>query len=59
MSARAYAVMPQATPPQVLCGHAPSDQRVQIVELFENTACDCYFYLRYRAIPCQVNHSKT
>ena len=47
MSARAYAVMPQATPPQGLCGHAPSDHRVQIVELFENTACDCYFYSRY------------
>ena len=30
-----------------LCGHAPSDHREQIVELFENTACDCYFYLRY------------
>ena len=25
MSARAYAVMPHATPPQGLCGHAPSD----------------------------------
>ena len=30
-----------------LCGHAPSDDRVQIVELFENTACDSYFYIRY------------
>ena len=24
-----------------LCGHAPSDHRVQIVELFENAAYDC------------------
>ena len=24
MAARAYAVMPQATPPQGLCGHAPT-----------------------------------
>ena len=24
-----------------LCGHAPSDHREQIVELFENTARDC------------------
>ena len=30
-----------------VCGHAPSGHRVQIIELFENTACDCYFYLRY------------
>ena len=30
-----------------LCGHAPSGHQVQIVELFENATCGCYFYLRY------------
>ena len=46
MSARAYAVMPHGDSARayaVMLG----DHREQIVELFENTACDCYFYLRY------------
>ena len=34
-----------------LSGHAPCDHRVQIVELFENTACDCYFNYAIITLP--------
>ena len=42
---------PMATPQGPICGQAPSDHREQIVELFENTACDCYFIYAIITLP--------